>query len=68
MSAYTKDLDELIPSLTKQKMTLVEHLVKNYKENIHYIITKPNMNANKLKHGGHNKKVYMLTENAFSLL
>ena len=67
MSAYTKDLDELIPSLTKQKMTLVEHLVKNYKENIHYIIEKNNF-KNTLKYGGQNQMVFMLTESTCDLL
>lgn len=64
MSAFTKDLDALIPQMTNNKTTLVEHLVKNYKEGIHYIITKPI----ERKHGGHNKKVYLLTERAFELL
>jgi hypothetical protein len=34
MSAFTKDLDALIPQMTNNKMTLVDHLVKNYKEGI----------------------------------
>ena len=64
---YIKSLDELVPLLTKQKVQLVTHLIKNYKENYHYIIQKPE-NVKGSKKGGQNKINYMLTEYTFELL
>jgi hypothetical protein len=68
MSDFTHNLDEL-DYLSNQKKNMTNHLKKNYKENIHYIIEKPNsINENKTeKRGGHNKDVYKLTEKAFQL-
>jgi very-short-patch-repair endonuclease len=66
---YTRNIEELL-YLTKQKFKLVENLKKNYKENIHYIIKKPNYEKNNgiKKNGGQNKIDYILTEEAFELL
>ena len=67
MSIFIKDLDELVPSVAPHKCKLKDHLLKNYKENIHYI--REHQFAKKcVGSGGHNKKVYMLTEHAFELL
>jgi len=68
MSAFNRNLDELL-HLSK-KHNIVHHLKKNYKENVHYIIGNYNLhNPNKTeKRGGHNKIIYMLTEDAFELL
>ena len=66
MSLYTRNIEELL-YLTKQKIKLVHHLKKNYKENIHYIIEK-NIYNNIKKYGGQNKINYLLTEEAFELL
>jgi len=63
-SKFTRDFDELL-SLATQKIHLVRHLHKNYRENVHYIVTKT-ANPSK-KHGGHNKITYLLTEEAFEL-
>lgn len=65
MSEFIKNLDELL-QLATQKINLVSHLKKNYKENIHFIIEK-NKNTIKQK-GGQNKITYLLTEKAFELL
>jgi very-short-patch-repair endonuclease len=64
MTLYTRNLDELF-YITIHKHNLVRNLIKNYKENIHYIITKNNV---KKGSGGHNKNNYLLTEDAFELL
>jgi len=66
---YVKSLDDLIPLLTYQKSGLTRHLLKNYKENYHYIIdnTKYISPVNNIR-GGHNHVNYMLTEYAFELL
>jgi|UniRef100_A0A6C0HRN5 hypothetical protein len=68
MSTFNRNLDELL-HLSK-KHNIVHHLKKNYKENVHYIIGNYNLhNPNKTeKRGGHNKIIYMLTEDAFELL
>jgi len=66
---FIKSLDELIPLLASQKSGLTRHLIKNYKENYHYIIdnTKYISPVNNIR-GGHNHVNYMLTEYAFELL
>ena len=66
---FTRNIEELL-YLSKQKIKLVENLKKNYKENIHYIIKKPNYEKNNdiKKNGGQNKIDYILTEEAFELL
>lgn len=70
MSLFSRNLEELL-YLACQKAKLVNHLKKNYREDIHYIIQKNNNNNNnkiKDKRGGHNKIHYLLTEEAFELL
>lgn len=70
MSLFSRNLEELL-YLACQKVKLVNHLKKNYKEDIHYIIQKNNNNNNnnniKDKRGGHNKIHYLLTEESFEL-
>ena len=66
MSEFTRNLDELL-YLSSQKCTMVKHLIKNYKENIHYIVEKDNF-KNTPKYGGQNKIVFMLTESVYELL
>jgi len=65
MSQFNKDFDELL-YLTNNKCQLVNHLRKNYKENVHYIIDNSKVKGKKI-HGGHNKKCFFLTEEAFEL-
>ena len=61
---FTRNLDELL-HLSSQKYRLTTHLKKNYRENVHYIETKP---ANPSKqNGGQNKITFMLTEEAFEI-
>jgi len=63
-SHFTRNLDELL-HLSSQKYRLTTHLKKNYRENVHYIETNA---ANTPKtHGGHNKIIFMLTEEAFEI-
>ena len=66
MSNFTRNLDELL-YLTKQKVNIVRYLIKNYRENIHYIIEQ-DKSKNTLKHGGHNKIIFLLTDSTYELL
>ena len=66
---FTKSLDELIPLLTSKKHALTRHLIKNYKDNYHYIIDKKEyIRSINNRRGGHNCINYLLTEDAFELL
>ena len=65
MSKFTKSIDGLL-YLSNNKCQITNHLRKNYKENIHYIIDNSRVKE-ELKHGGHNKKCFFLTEEAFEL-
>jgi very-short-patch-repair endonuclease len=67
MSEFTKDLDELL-HIAGKKVHLTKHLQKNYKENVHYITQKVTHCQTKKGSGGHNKKIFLLTETAFELL
>lgn len=64
MNEYIYNLDELLYLATK-KCHLVQHLKKNYKENVHYVTMRIDVGN---QHGGHNKLAVMLTKNAFELL
>jgi hypothetical protein len=69
MSTFNRNLDELL-YLSKYKDKIVHHLKKNYKESVHYIIANSivkNLDK-KEQRGGHNKIIYMLSEEAFELL
>jgi len=63
MSEFTHNLEGLM-HLTSQKVSLVEHLKKNYREHVHYVVYKVDAVS---RHGGHNKIVFMLTQNAYEL-
>ena len=67
MSSFTRDLDELVHTFKTQKHNLISNLEKNYRENIHYIKSPVKAVGDTIKHGGQNKIVYMLTEEAFEL-
>ncbi len=68
MTDFIRNIEEL-NYLTPHKCKLTQHLKKNYKVNIHYIIERNNVNnTTKNSRGGHNKISYLLTENAFELL
>ena len=64
---FVKDIDELVEELKTQKVRMVEHLKKNYKENKHYIIDK-NYAVKPIKRGGHNKVRFLVTEECFNLI
>ena len=64
METYTRNIEELMH--LGKKVDLKTHLVKNFRENVHYIVHKNNHKG--LKHGGHNKIDYCLTDEAFELL
>ena len=69
MCSFTRDLEELVCHFKSQKVHLTLHLEKNYRVNIHY--TKSPLTVvteTKKQNGGHNRIVYMLTEEAFELL
>jgi very-short-patch-repair endonuclease len=68
MVEFSRDLDELL-YLSPKKFNIVNHLRKNYRENIHYIVEKKWLGVEKPKqNGGQNKMTFKLTENAFELL
>jgi len=62
-----RDLDDLVSHFKTQKHNLRLHLEKNYRDNIHYIKYQVTADGKPNKHGGHNRIVYMLTEEAFEL-
>lgn len=62
---YNHNIEDLILSLNTSKCKLAEHLKKNYKENIHYIIEQSNIRGVK---GGRPKINYLVTEKTFELL
>ena len=69
MSSFTHDLEELVCHFKSQKIHLTLHLEKNYRENVHYTKSRLKIvNETKKQNGGHNRIVYMLTEEAFELL
>ena len=63
--SFTRNIDELL-HLSGQKDTIVQHLKKNYKVGIHYIVEKTKCAVK--QYGGQNKMDYLLTEEAFELL
>lgn len=67
MPEFTRDLEELVCHFKSQKAQLTLHLEKNYRDNIHYIKYPVTADGKLNKHGGHNRIVYMLTEEAFEL-
>jgi hypothetical protein len=67
MPEFTCDLEELVSEFTTKKINLIRNLEKNYRENIHYIKYPVTADGKPNKHGGHNRIVYMLTEEAFEL-
>ena len=67
MPEFTRDLEELVCHFKSQKVHLTLHLEKNYRENIHYIKYPVTADGKTNKHGGHNRIVYMLTEEAYEL-
>lgn len=67
MPEFTRDLEELVCHFTTKKINLIRNLEKNYQENIHYIKYPVTADGKTNKHGGHNRIVYMLTEEAYEL-
>ena len=68
MPGFTRDLDELVHHFKSQKFNLQRHLERNYRENIHYIkYPLKTISPDIKQHGGNNRIVYMLTEEAFEL-
>ena len=65
MSEFTKNLDEIV-HIAGKKVHLTNHLQKNYRKNVHYIIK--SLDKKDYKQGGHNKRIFLLTETAFELL
>ena len=68
MPEFTRDLEELICHFKSQKAQLTLHLERNYRENIHYTKSPLKIvHETKKQNGGHNRIVYMLTEEAYEL-
>ena len=69
MNIFTRNIEELIPRLTKQKQSLRRYIHRNFTENIHFIETLHNAHNDKIKkRGGHNRIDIFLTVEAFELL
>ena len=66
---FTIDLEDIAFWLEMRKTTLKETLILNYSKNIEYITVK-NLPQEHLhqKHGGHNKKIVLLTPDCFKML
>jgi len=60
---YKHNIEDLLPLLNTRKDSLLRNLLKNYKENIHYIIRKSDDKKN-----GRPKIKYIITEKTFELL
>lgn len=67
MPEFTRDLDESLACFQTSKYNLIRHLERNYRENIHYTKSQAKLVNETRKHGGQNRIVYMLTEEAFEL-
>ena len=68
MPEFTHDLDDLVSHFKTQKFNLQRHLERNYRENVHYVKYHVKTISPDIKqHGGNNRIVYMLTEEAFEL-
>ena len=65
MPEFTRSLDELIPLLSKQKVTVFAHLKRNFKEGIHFI-KRPHQK--KIQRGGHNRIDILMTEETCELM
>jgi len=62
---FTHNIEELLTIFTSSKGKLVRFLKKHFKKDIHYIVNKNIVIGN---HGGHNKLIYMLTEETIELI
>jgi very-short-patch-repair endonuclease len=62
---FTNNIDELL-HLASTKQKLIHFVVKNFRENVHYIILK-NIHITDRGSGGRNKIVYMVTKNTLEL-
>jgi very-short-patch-repair endonuclease len=65
MDKFTGNLDDLVNELNAAKYNLTRYIKKNYKLNIHYIVTPGHNNR---KQGGHNRIIYLLREDIYNLL
>jgi very-short-patch-repair endonuclease len=69
MYQFTRSLDELVPSLSPQKVNLRTYLHRNFTRNTQFIET-PHISdgVKQERRGGHNRVDILLTEEAFELL
>lgn len=68
MPDFIREFEELVCHFKTQKFNLQRHLERNYRENVHYIKYHLKTISPGIKqHGGNNRIVYMLTEEAFVL-
>jgi phage anti-repressor protein len=68
---FNINLDDIAYWLESRKTTLKETIILNYSKNIDYLIVKNLMQDDlrqKNKHGGHNKKLVLLTPDCFKML
>jgi very-short-patch-repair endonuclease len=65
MDKFTRNVDELIAELNTAKQHLTRYIKNNYKLNVHYIVNPSDKTG---KHGGHNRLIYLLTDDVYNLL
>uniref|UniRef100_A0A6C0DY54 MSV199 domain-containing protein n=1 Tax=viral metagenome TaxID=1070528 RepID=A0A6C0DY54_9ZZZZ len=67
---FTIDLEDVAYWLETRKTRLKETLITNYSKNIDYLLVKNLLPANRHQntHGGHNKKLVLLTPDCFKML
>ena len=63
-SMFTHNIDGLVDDLGSIKGSVVRFIRKNFKENVHYVMSKSEQSG---KYGGNNKVTTLLTADAFEL-
>ena len=59
---FVRDIEELLHEFDSRKDILVRFLRKNFKQDVHYICK---IVKSVGRHGGHNRAIYMLTQDAW---
>jgi very-short-patch-repair endonuclease len=63
---FTKNVDELVELFGSQKCRIVEFIKKNFKKGVHFVEEANNKEIS--KRGGHNRIIFLLTEETFGLV
>ena len=65
MDKFTRNVDDLVNELNAAKQHLTRYIKNNYKLDVHYIVSPSDKTG---KHGGHNRLIYLLTDDIYNLL